>query len=118
MQKKLRDVRLSKGLSQAKFSELSAMEQTTYSRKERGKSPITAEEWERFSNILDVSVNDIKSVDSEKETSPEFQQGHSSSGGIQDVLVRYINKLETENLIYKRENHVLKVLVDKLSDKS
>ena len=35
------------------------MEQTTYSRKERGISPITIAEWERIAKALEVSVEKI-----------------------------------------------------------
>ena len=37
-----------------------AMEQTTYSRKENGKSPITENEWERFAKVLDTSIEELK----------------------------------------------------------
>ena len=36
------------------------MEQTTYSRKERAKSPITNDEWKRFAEALEVPIDDIK----------------------------------------------------------
>ena len=35
------------------------MEQTTYSRKERGISPITIAEWERIAKALEVSIEKI-----------------------------------------------------------
>ena len=41
------------------------MEQTTYSRKERGISPITIAEWERIAKALEVSVEKKRSAPSE-----------------------------------------------------
>jgi len=60
MYEKLKKIRISKGYSQSKFSKLIALEQTTYSRKERGKSLITEDEWNRISNALKVPIEEIK----------------------------------------------------------
>lgn len=48
------------GLSQQKMASLANMEQTTYSRKERGLSPIRNDEWEKFAKILSVPIDEIK----------------------------------------------------------
>lgn len=59
-QEKLIELRKLKGLTQSQMAKRIAMEQTTYSRKETGKSPITNDEWQRFAKALEVSIEDIK----------------------------------------------------------
>ena len=81
-----------------------AMEQTTYSRKERGKSPITETEWERFAKVLEVPVDDIK-----EESKTNFKNINCTFNdhtiGIQyvnipqnvlDTILKYNQKLEEE----------------------
>ena len=58
--KKLIAARRLKGFTQEKLATLIAMEQTTLSRKERGLSPISEEEWQRIATVLQVPVDDIK----------------------------------------------------------
>lgn len=41
----LKEFRIKKGITQKEMALKMAMEQTTYSRKENGKSPITENEW-------------------------------------------------------------------------
>lgn len=57
---KLIHARKLKGFTQKQLAEKIAMEQTTLSRKERGLSPITEEEWSRIAKILDVHVDVIR----------------------------------------------------------
>lgn len=56
----LKQKRTAKGYSQNEFSKLVAMDQTTYSRKETGKTFITEDEWDRFAKTLGVSKEEIK----------------------------------------------------------
>jgi transcriptional regulator with XRE-family HTH domain len=56
----LREIRIKKGLTQKQIAIKMAMEQTTYSRKENGKSPITEKEFEKLSNVLETSIEEIK----------------------------------------------------------
>ena len=63
IQEKLKTHPKNKKLSQLQMGKLCAMEQTTYSRKESGKSPVTDEEWERFAKALETSAEDIKAQD-------------------------------------------------------
>lgn len=79
------------------------MEQTTYSRKERGKSLITQEEWHRFSQTLEVSIEDIKEDNAQAKN--ENCTFNDNSVGIQnisipqevlDIILRYNKKLEDE----------------------
>lgn len=56
---KLQEVRMKRGLSQEQVANLVGMTQSNYSRKENGSSKISSNEWERFSKILDVPLEDI-----------------------------------------------------------
>ncbi|WP_144891236.1 helix-turn-helix domain-containing protein [Flavobacterium tiangeerense] len=56
----LKEIRIKKGLTQKQMAIKMAMEQTTYSRKENGKSPITEKEFEKLSNVLETSIEEIK----------------------------------------------------------
>ena len=55
----LKEFRIKKGITQKEMALKMAMEQTTYSRKENGKSPITENEWERFAKVLDTSIGEL-----------------------------------------------------------
>ena len=52
-------IRKTKKITQKQIANLIGMEQTTYSRKERGISPITIAEWERIAKALEVSIEKI-----------------------------------------------------------
>ncbi|WP_396154562.1 helix-turn-helix domain-containing protein [Flavobacterium macrobrachii] len=65
--KKLITARKNKGLTQKQVADKMAMEQTTYSKKERGLSPIREDEWMRFAKILEVNIEDIKEIRTKKE---------------------------------------------------
>ena len=56
---KLISIRKIKKITQKQIANLIGMEQTTYSRKEKGISPITIAEWERIAKALEVSVEKI-----------------------------------------------------------
>jgi transcriptional regulator with XRE-family HTH domain len=56
---KLRDARKKSKMTQVIFSELVAMDQSQYNRREKGRLPISEEEWERFAKILKVDVTVI-----------------------------------------------------------
>ena len=107
IQEKHKTHRKNKKLSQLQMAKLCAMEQTTYSRKESGKSPVTDEEWERFAKALETSVEDIKAQDKMvfKNENCTFNDGSIGSVGIQyinipkdvlDTILRYNQKLEEE----------------------
>lgn len=129
MQEKLKEARVSKGYSQGKFSKAIAMEQTTYSRKERGKSSITEDEWDRFAKVLQVPKDDIKE---EKQFTAKNENCTftDQAVGIQfvnipqavlDTMLKYNQKLEEDNLFQKQEiarlNQEIKILKDKLNEK-
>lgn len=60
---KLKKIRKNK-YTQAVFSELVAMDPSQYNRREKGRIPITDEEWLRFAKVLEVDVKEIKEADS------------------------------------------------------
>lgn len=107
---KLINVRKERGFSQSQLAEKVAMEQTTYSRKERGKSIITNEEWLRIAKELDVDVDDIRDVNTVN-LKNENCNFHDNSVGVQyisvnqellDTVLRYNRKLEIENEALKK----------------
>ena len=59
---KLRKIRKTQ-YTQASFAEIVAMDQSQYNRREKGRIPISDEEWERFAKALKVEVNEIKESD-------------------------------------------------------
>lgn len=118
-QVKLSDARKSKGFTQKQIATLIAMEQTTYSKKESGKSPISNEEWERLSKILDMPVDEIKQTSNKTNPKNENCVFNDQSIGIQivsmpqnafDMIVKYNQKLEIEIETLKQENQQLKNL--------
>ena len=56
----LKEIRVSKGFTQNQMAEKMAMEQTTYSKKERGISPINENEWKRLSEIFETPIDVLK----------------------------------------------------------
>jgi transcriptional regulator with XRE-family HTH domain len=111
-QQKLSEARKAKGLTQKQMALKIAMEQTTYSRKERGKSPISDEEWKRFAKTLDVPVEEIKEVNNSSNSKNENCTFNDSSIGIQiismpqnafEIIIKYNNKLEEENAALKEQ---------------
>lgn len=108
---KLIDIRKAKGFTQEQMALKIAMEQTTYSRKERGKSPISNEEWNRFAKALDIPVEEIKENNSSvlKNENCTFNE---NAIGIQyvnipqnvfDIIIKYNTKLEEENAKMKEQ---------------
>jgi transcriptional regulator with XRE-family HTH domain len=110
---KLIAVRKTKGFTQEQMATKIPMEQTTYSRKERGKSPISEEEWARIARALAVPVEEIKeehipvTIKNENCTFTD-----SSVIGIQyvnipqdvfDIIIKYNTKLEEENIMLKKQ---------------
>lgn len=88
MHKQLIRTRKLKGLSQSEMAAKVCMEQTTYSRKERGLSPISDAEWEKLAKSLEVDVEEIKDADAPN-------QGQIINPTIRDngicIGVQYVN---------------------------
>ena len=112
----LKKVRTANGYSQLEFSKLVAMDQTTYSRKETGKTFITEQEWDRFAKTLGVSKEEIKDKIAPQAIN-ENCVFNDQSVGIQNIslpvevletILRYNKKLEVENALLKTEKQALK----------
>lgn len=106
-QEKLTKTRKMKGLSQHELANMLSMEQTTYSRKERGIHSFTEREWELLSKKLETDIEDLKNDSigqyNEKCTFTENSIGYV---GVQhsnlpkemfDMMKKYIKLLEQEN---------------------
>ena len=108
---KLTSIRKSKMISQEEMATQLGMEQTTYSRKERGISPITQEEWKRFAKILDVSAHEIKDdpIPTYKNENCTLHDNNIGTEYIQihqellASILRYTNFLEEEVQRLKKE---------------
>lgn len=107
----LKEIRKNKGITQKQMALNMAMEQTTYSRKENGKSPITNEEFEKLAKLLDTDIEEIK-----KEIPPSTKNENctfnDNSIGINyvnipqdllDTVLKYNRKLEEEVLHLKQQ---------------
>ena len=114
--KKLKEIRQAKNITQNQMAKKIAMEQTTYSRKERGKSPILDDEWQRFAKALDVPVEEIK-VENAPLTMKNDNCTFNDNIGIQhvnipqnvfDIIIKYNAKLEEDNQSHKLEIIILK----------
>jgi transcriptional regulator with XRE-family HTH domain len=109
---KLIAIRKTKGFTQEQMASKIPMEQTTYSRKERGKSPISMEEWARIAKTLEVSVEEIKDENVPFAIKNENCTFTDNAIGIQYVnipqevyaiVLKYNTKLEEENQRLKNE---------------
>ncbi len=105
-QQKLIEARKAKGLTQKQMAHLTAIEQTTYSRKERGKSPISNDEWNRFAKTLEVPVEEIKEINNSSNSKNENFTSQDNGMGKQyinipknafEIIIKYNAKLEEEN---------------------
>lgn len=97
--KKLITARKNKGLTQKQVADKMAMEQTTYSKKERGLSPIREDEWMRFAKILEVNIEDIKEIRTQKEK----KKNNELNSFTLKTLKKYVKKLEEENATLKNQ---------------
>ncbi len=85
MHERLINFRKAKGISQKEMAQKIAMEQTTYSRKERGISPVTDNEWERFAKALDVNIDEIR------EENPITMKNENWNLNDNSIGIQYIN---------------------------
>lgn len=114
-QEKLIQARKDKGISQYEMAQIVAMEQTTYSRKEIGKSPIKDYEWKKFAEVLSVEVDEIKILHSISKKENNLSSNNyllseyfKNSKIALDIIIQYNIKLEKENQALKLENSNLK----------
>jgi transcriptional regulator with XRE-family HTH domain len=99
--KNLIKARKDKGFTQKEMADMLAMEQTTYSKKERGISRIRENEWISFAQILGKDVEEIKvknKVSQENETI-----NYSTFLNIIKTIIKYNKQLEKENILLKKQ---------------
>lgn len=100
-------MRINKNIRQEEMADLVGMRQSTYSRKERGATEITMEEWTLIAKILEVQIDDIyrpnskKSINSSKNT-------YKYSNVPLHVLAE-LEQLKKENSQLKEELYKLKL---------
>jgi transcriptional regulator with XRE-family HTH domain len=102
MHNKLREARLAKGYSQSTLGKKIGLEQTTYSRKERGVSSIRPEEWSRLAKALEFPIESIKENENLDKASLDID-----SKEVLDPLLKYIKKLELELENLKKKAPIL-----------
>lgn len=103
----LREIRKSKGFTQKQIALRMAMEQTTYSKKENGKSPITDEEYKKLSEILETSVEaivieDLSAKNIQKDNSIATQLISLPKEAL-EIIIKYAKKLEDEVNFLKKK---------------
>lgn len=128
-QEKLSEAHTSKGLNKIQMAKLIVISQTTYSRKENGKSTITKDEWQRFAKVLEVNVDDIKREKSQLLKNENYTFNENNVGinyvnipqNLLDIILNYNTKLESDNEklekninIMEKENQNLKLQLSKL----
>ena len=100
----LKEIRKVKGFTQKQLAQKMAMEQTTYSKKENGKSPISEDEYKKLAAILEISIEELKK-EMPSSTKNENCTFNDQSIGIQivsmpkdalDIMLKYTAKLENE----------------------
>lgn len=108
----LKEIRKNKGFTQKQIALKMAMEQTTYSKKENGKSPITEVEYKKLAAILETSIEEIKK-EIPSVAKNENCTFNDNSIGIQivsmpketlDIIIKYTAKLEEEVAFWKSTN--------------
>lgn len=99
LHKNLIKARREKGLTQKEMADMLSMEQTTYSKKERGISRIRENEWIRFAKILDKDADELKN----ENRIDQNNLYHTLYINIIEVIIRYNQRLEEENLLLKEQ---------------
>ncbi|KAF2332269.1 helix-turn-helix domain-containing protein [Flavobacterium ginsenosidimutans] len=98
LHKNLVKARKEKGFSQKQMADMLAMEQTTYSKKERGVSRIRENEWMQFAKILGKDVDELKD-----DISQDKEKDHTLYLNIIEIISKYNQKLEEENSLLRRQ---------------
>uniref|UniRef100_UPI00404A7C84 helix-turn-helix domain-containing protein n=1 Tax=Flavobacterium sp. TaxID=239 RepID=UPI00404A7C84 len=106
----LKEIRVSKGFTQNQMAEKMAMEQTTYSKKERGISPINENEWKRLSEIFETPIDVLKKALPQMQRLSRHEQKDMVSIPLNVFtdIVHSKHKLEKENNALKEAIQNLK----------
>jgi transcriptional regulator with XRE-family HTH domain len=102
----LKEIRVSKGFTQNQMAEKMAIEQTTYSKKERGISPINENEWKRLSEIFETPIDVLKKalLRMQKVNENEQKDMVSIPLNVFTDIVHQKQKIQEENTQLKMEN--------------
>ncbi len=111
MHERLINFRKAKGISQKEMAQKIAMEQTTYSRKERGISPVTDNEWERFAKALDVNIDEIR------EENPITMKNENWNLNDNSIGIQYINVPEQMLETLMKYTKLLEDKIEELKEK-
>ena len=101
----LKHIRTNKGFTQKQMAQQMAMEQTTYSKKENGKSPISDKEYEKLSLLLESPIQDLKNERAAVPKNENCTFNDQSIGinyvnipaDVLEIIVKYNARLEKEN---------------------
>ncbi|MFB3388544.1 helix-turn-helix domain-containing protein [Flavobacterium sp. LAR06] len=98
---KLQEMRLKREITQDVMANLLDMTQATYSRKERGLTKITIEEWNRIAKVLGVDKSEVAEENTKKDSiSTNFTKRFTT---IPNSLLDQIAFLTKENLELKEK---------------
>jgi transcriptional regulator with XRE-family HTH domain len=107
---KLKNARLSKGLSQDDLAKHLHVTASGYNRREKGHQKILNSEWQKLANALNLSLDDIYEADENqiiicREQSVGINNGTNNVYTIPEFILesqkKYIEKLENENASLK-----------------
>ena len=110
----LRTIRKQRNISQIEMAHKLAMDQTTYSRKERGMTKFRKEEWLKIAVILEVAVEDLcddgtfyhVNSNHHEEDKSNSEEYITVNKFLFDSIVHYVKKLEEENEILKNKTEL------------
>lgn len=69
---KLKNIRISKGVSQDQMAEVICKDKSAYCRREKGEVRISMDEWEKMSKFLNVPLEDIFESEEESITDENY----------------------------------------------
>lgn len=96
---KLQNVRLKRHMSQEEIADLIGMTQSTYSRKEKGITNITLQEWIKLAKVLAVEKEEIYQINAPKKNISEILDIQNQI--IPEFFLEQIDFLRKENLELK-----------------
>ena len=117
IKQKLINKRKEKGISQSEMAYQLNMEQPQYSRRESGATRISKKEWDNIAKTLDVPLDEIYEphdgvyiVNNENPTFTDESTNnfYTVPDFAIETMKKYIEKLEEENTILKKEIQALK----------
>ncbi|MFV7235506.1 helix-turn-helix transcriptional regulator [Flavobacterium sp. ZB4R12] len=92
---KLLEVRLSKGFSQEELAELIGMDQSSYSRREKGLKKISDTEWTKIAKELGVKKEDL--YETSNQSTKVNNSANVYSFNLPNFIIEYIESLKNEN---------------------